>query len=253
MKAPLPMVRPPNLAFLAGLCALSLGGTLAGCADAPSAPAADIASATSNPIQISRTRLARTVTFQGDAIAPDPSQISALFVFIAANSVGPSDTVLVEGGPGGFQAARANALAASLAAAGLRPRVVVDAEVPAGAARVVVERYVAIAPDCPRWSTPPGPNFKNFDQQNFGCADATNLAAMVADPKDLAMGADLADQKGDAATRPIFNYRTGVPSVIGAAGAGSGGGASAGGGASGAGQSGSGGGMGYGPSGATGP
>lgn len=207
-------VQPARVGSLLGL-SLVLG--LAGCANTSSPPAVEFAAATPNPIQISRTRLVHKVSFPQQGAALESIQLAALFGFIAAQGVGPADTVIVERGAGPLDLARAEALQSSLQNAGLHPAMVTDAALGAGVARVVVERYVAIAPDCPNWSRPPGPNFQNYDQRNFGCADSKNLAAMIADPKDLAMGAAaLPPQVGDPVTHPVLRYRTG-PAPAGAA------------------------------------
>jgi pilus biogenesis lipoprotein CpaD len=193
------------------VCAIALGLSLQACADRPNLPPADFASGTANPIQISRTQLAHEVSFSAAASEPEAAQMSALFAFIAASGIGPKDTVLIEHGGELIAQAHAQTLAARLSSIGLHPSVVSSANVPAGVARVVVERYVAIAPDCPDWSNKPSPNYQNYNQRNFGCADAANLAAMVADPKDLAMGATMGPQVGDPVTKPIYDYRAGEP------------------------------------------
>ncbi len=215
------MPRHVRIAHAGRLTALSCALGLSACAGSPAPPLVDFGAATPNPIQISRTRLVHAVAFPPQGASATPAELAALYGFIAAHGVGPSDTVIIERGSASLDLARAETLQTSLLNAGLRPALVTDAALGAGVARVVVERYVAIAPDCPNWSAPPGPNFQNYDQRNFGCADSKNLAAMVADPKDLAMGAAaLPPQVGDPATRPVLTYRTGAPAATGAAGPG---------------------------------
>ncbi|WP_417477930.1 CpaD family pilus assembly protein [Maricaulis sp.] len=46
-------------------------------------------------------------------------------------------------------------------------------------------RYRAIAPDCPQGWENQRPDFDNRHSARFGCALATNLAAMISDPRDL--------------------------------------------------------------------
>ncbi len=213
MTAPASPVREPRSRLWARLCVLALGASLQACADRPNLPGPDFASGTANPIQISRTQTAHAVSFPAAGSDPDAAQLSSLFAFVAANSVGPKDTVLIEHAGGLSDQAHAETLASRLMSVGLRPTVGASANVPAGAARVVVERYEAIAPDCPDWSHKPSPNYQNYNQRNFGCADAANLVAMVADPKDLAMGATMGPQVGDPATRPIYNYRADTPGL----------------------------------------
>jgi pilus biogenesis lipoprotein CpaD len=210
MTGPAFPLRNRPWAPLSWLCALALGAGLQACADRPDLPLPNFASGTANPIQISRTQIAHAVTFSSGASESEATQLSALFAFISANSL------LVEHGGALIDQAHAETLAARLTSVGLHPAVVVSASLPTGVARVVVERYVAIAPDCPDWSRKPSPNFQNYNQRNFGCADAANLAAMVADPKDLAMGATMGPQVGDPVTKPVADYRAGTPGGAGA-------------------------------------
>ena len=51
--------------------------------------------------------------------------------------------------------------------------------------RVTYIRYVAEAPPCGDWSTNLGQSASNTRPPNFGCATQHNIAAMVADPRDL--------------------------------------------------------------------
>lgn len=51
--------------------------------------------------------------------------------------------------------------------------------------RLSYMRYVAKAPDCPDWSENVVRDPQNMPYPNLGCATQTNLAAMVAEPRDL--------------------------------------------------------------------
>lgn len=59
---------------------------------------------------------------------------------------------------------------------------------PIGGLRVVVSRSVASVPGCPTWRDKAEANLSGGLSDNYGCAMATNLAAMVADPRDLVEG-----------------------------------------------------------------
>ncbi|MBU0556108.1 MAG: CpaD family pilus assembly protein [Alphaproteobacteria bacterium] len=61
-------------------------------------------------------------------------------------------------------------------------------EAPAGGVRVVVSRSIASVPGCPTWRDKAEANFIGGLSDNYGCATASNLAAMVADPRDLVEG-----------------------------------------------------------------
>lgn len=72
---------------------------------------------------------------------------------------------------------------------------VVSGEVQPGQARVVIARSRAGVPGCPDWSGKSDANLGNGISANYGCANNSNLAAMVANPEDLIKG-----QQGSADT-----------------------------------------------------
>lgn len=76
-----------------------------------------------------------------------------------------------------------------------------------GAVRVVVRRYVVTLPACPDWTAPPGHTFNNQPRSNWGCATATNLGMMVADPGDLVRGRGPGPRDGETAARSVRHYR----------------------------------------------
>jgi len=59
---------------------------------------------------------------------------------------------------------------------------------PAGGLRVVVSRSTASVPSCPSWRDRGEANYHGGLSDNYGCATASNLAAMIADPNDLVEG-----------------------------------------------------------------
>jgi pilus assembly protein CpaD len=81
-----------------------------------------------------------------------------------------------------------------------------------GQARVVITRSSAAVPGCPDWSANSDMNYTNGTSPNFGCANNSNLAAMVADPQDLLEG-----KKGSGETviltsnKAISTYRETAP------------------------------------------
>ncbi|HET6521568.1 MAG TPA: CpaD family pilus assembly lipoprotein [Geminicoccaceae bacterium] len=74
---------------------------------------------------------------------------------------------------------------------------------------VATERYRVTPPDCPDWSRPSQPDFDNRPLPNLGCATATNLAHMVAEPRDLARGRELGPADGIREAEAIVRYREG--------------------------------------------
>lgn len=57
-----------------------------------------------------------------------------------------------------------------------------------GTLHVDVTRLSVSVPDCPDWSRRSDDDFSNRPSSNFGCADAVDLAAQVANPADLIAG-----------------------------------------------------------------
>ena len=69
--------------------------------------------------------------------------------------------------------------------------------------------YVATASRCGDWSGYRSNDYKNLSSPNYGCATQNNLAAMVADPRDLVRPADITPRDGVVAVRAIDLYRNG--------------------------------------------
>ncbi|HWE47849.1 MAG TPA: CpaD family pilus assembly protein [Caulobacteraceae bacterium] len=76
---------------------------------------------------------------------------------------------------------------------------------------VVYSRYAAVVPKCNQSWTDLTNNYKNDGYQNFGCATTANMAAMVANPRDIVTPADAVS--GDAGRRAVImdKYRKGEP------------------------------------------
>jgi pilus assembly protein CpaD len=89
-----------------------------------------------------------------------------------------------------------------------------DAPGPTDDIRLTFIRYVTEAPSCGDWSTDLASTAGNLPHPNFGCAQQRNLAAMVADPRDLLTpDMTVTPIQGDAQRRltVIDRYRLGQP------------------------------------------
>ena len=85
-----------------------------------------------------------------------------------------------------------------------------------GAVRVVVSRMAATVPGCPDWSRPSNANFTGDSMSNYGCAINSNIAAMVADPRDLLAGrGSRVGDDAEVASKAIRTYRAKVPTGAG--------------------------------------
>lgn len=74
---------------------------------------------------------------------------------------------------------------------------------------IVLERYLITPPACPDWSRKTGLDYANKPHTNFGCATATNLGHMIADPRDLVRGRKLDPADGVHQAEGIVRYREG--------------------------------------------
>ncbi len=85
---------------------------------------------------------------------------------------------------------------------------VTQGDIPPGAVRVIVTRMNADVPGCPDWTRPSNANFDGHVMSNYGCAINSNLAAMIADPRDLISGrTGESSVDGRIATKAIGTYR----------------------------------------------
>lgn len=83
-----------------------------------------------------------------------------------------------------------------------------------GDVRVMVRSYTITLPGCPDWSTDPSHSFDNVVHSNWGCATATNLGMMVADPADLARGRQPGDADGELLSKRVDDYRKGETKAL---------------------------------------
>lgn len=149
------------------------------------------------------------VHYAPGAESPDASQIAALNILFATGDLGRGDVVVIERAPSQLAQAPAVALLSGLSREGLIVSLTVSASEPEGELRLQIEHAVATAPDCPNWTKPPGNDFDNTLHSDFGCATAMNLAAMVANPRDLLAGQAMGGVVGDAAVAAMHSYRKG--------------------------------------------
>ena len=71
--------------------------------------------------------------------------------------------------------------------------------------------YVATASECGDWSEEIERRFRNIPAKNFGCFAQQNLAAMIADPRDLVTPTALADSDASRSANVYEKYVQGEP------------------------------------------
>ena len=73
--------------------------------------------------------------------------------------------------------------------------------------------YVATPSACGLWEGLRGRDQRNLRSPNFGCSAQNNLAAMIGDPRDLVMPADMTDPDAAFRIRGVEAFRTGEAPV----------------------------------------
>ena len=165
---------------------------------------------------VSRTDYALDVATSGGTLAPGEDQ--RLAGWMATMRLGYGDRVAIDD-PAGYGARSRDRVAALVASYGLllsSDAPVTQAPVTPGTIRVVVSRMRARVPGCPDWSLDSGNDYNANTSSNFGCANNTNLAAMIANPADLVRGAP-GTETTDAALsyKAIDTYRKKAPTGAG--------------------------------------
>jgi pilus assembly protein CpaD len=167
-------------------------------------------------ITVAKSQLVHQVMYEVGAVVPTDDEAVFLASFLEQNTPTRAGevTVLVERPKAKADRAakqRSAALARHLRGLGYKvgeftPELAADGQV----LRVAISRMVAVAPRCPDGAPEAYETFASNSQSNFGCADRANLAATVAQPRDLIVGAVPAAWAGPAATLGQGRYDTGT-------------------------------------------
>lgn len=151
----------------------------------------------------------------GDVL-PETGEAERLADFLRRLDVGADDQVAVvePAIAESLAAKRRQAVASLLAKRRIASARLVDRQLDPQTIEVVVRRAVVTVPGCPDWSKTPGNSYDNTVSSNFGCANANNLARMVADPADLARGRDPGPADGNYGAVSIQSYRKGETKAL---------------------------------------
>lgn len=148
----------------------------------------------------------------GESVLPDPEHRAAVG-FLNRRATEASDQVFVDFGvlheTTEIAADRRLAISEVIVAAGLNPEnVQVRANVRGVAENEInltIRTYLVTLPACPDFTSRAGRTFDNRPHSNWGCANATNLGLMVAEPSDLLRGRG--DTHGDAEALVLSTQR----------------------------------------------
>jgi len=182
-----------------------------------------------NPVQVTLVREGHSLHFAPAAAIPDRLETASLNEFLSSSGAAPGDTILIERTPPSslrnntLEVRREATLVAALKRQGLRPSVSYTPTLAPGDMSLTLERFIATVPNCPNWSKHPGNDFDNALHSDFGCATATNLAAMIADPRDLVVGQTMGPVVGDPGGAAVHTYRAGKVTLAPESGGGGGG------------------------------
>jgi pilus assembly protein CpaD len=141
-----------------------------------------------------------------------PGEAERLSGWFDGLGLGYGDTITLDDPAGWRGGAAQDAVGAVVARYGMlvaREAAPVTAGHPAaGTIRVVVSRSIASVPGCPDFSNGNFSEYAGSSTSNYGCATAGNLAAMIANPRDLVEGQQ-GDRTADAAqtVKAIKSYR----------------------------------------------
>ncbi|HZS81939.1 MAG TPA: CpaD family pilus assembly lipoprotein [Stellaceae bacterium] len=172
--------------------------------------------------KVELARLSHTVRFEPSATKMSPSETTRLVGFLDDSDLVPGEHVYLQAPrDDSLSRAREATIRRILARRGILVGTVPESKSPLGeqlalgdVVTIELERYVVTPPDCPNWSKPTGGDPTNTVASNFGCATATNLGLMVANPRDLIAGRRAGPADAEPALRAIQNYRAGKPIVL---------------------------------------
>lgn len=164
-------------------------------------------------INVSPTRSVFGVEYAAGKTQMSDNEKAYLSEFLDRTVQDDSRTVLLEQ-PGAradrLTRQRAAALGQWLTRSGYHVVVYTDVQPVDGQLQVAVDHLLAQVPNCPNWDVHPNFAFSANALPNLGCADHSNLAAMVANPRDLIVGEVPSAPSGHAPLRGEVNYRNGT-------------------------------------------
>lgn len=165
--------------------------------------------------RVERVTLRHVVDFPVGSSRMSRAQWRELAAFLGRADPKSAERVMLAtgaatGGRGGYGLARQREqqVATAVRRAGAAPRAVsAGGTVAANAVAVFVSRDLVVLPECPDWTASPSLNYGNRTPSNWGCATAVNLGIMIANPRDLIRGEDLAPADAERLSRAIERYR----------------------------------------------
>jgi len=147
-----------------------------------------------HPIAVRQGEVTLDLAVYPGASGLNPSQKGQVYGFLRDYKSQSSDRLLIRAPSGGANETAAmrayDEVRRAMKSAGINPAAVALEPYfgngdPAAPLRLSYLQFVAEAPDCPDWSEDTGRDPQNMPWTNKGCATQRNLAASVADARDL--------------------------------------------------------------------
>lgn len=191
------------------LLSAALAASAAACTTPPPPPTAPVlAGEEPNKLEVRSAPVSHAVYFAPGASAVSPTEQATLRSFLHYAQARPEAPATVAAGPSALDAARSGRVMALLRHAGLNPTAtVLRSGKGTGTVTVTLQRETVVLPHCPNWPTLGNDETLNMPSTNLGCATATDLAVMVADPHDLVSGRVPGPESAEPGIRAVEIYR----------------------------------------------
>ncbi len=168
-------------------------------------------------VQVAPSEIAFALQFPKGSATLSAVERRAAVNFLERRATTGSDEIIVDFGllheTTDLAYDRRTTVAALVSDAGLDPMRVKARQNVAGIAEnevnLTVRRYLVTLPGCPDYTSRAGRTFDNRPHSNWGCATATNLGLMVAEPRDIARGRGATPGDSEALVLGFQRYRAG--------------------------------------------
>ncbi len=168
-------------------------------------------------VQVAPSEIAFALQFPKGSAMLSGAERRAAVNFLKRRATAGTDEIIVDFGllheTTDLAYDRRTTIAALVSDAGLDPVRVKARSNVAGIAEnevnLTVRRYLVTLPGCPDFTSRAGRTFDNRPHSNWGCATATNLGLMVAEPRDIVEGRGGTPGDSEALVLGFQRYRAG--------------------------------------------
>lgn len=187
--------------ILLSLFALPLAWALAGCVTDYTKSEAP------NNLRVDGAETRVDIAFAPGSARLAPGEAAHLDRLVTTGVIRPADRVTIAAaGPPSLAEQRVATLSRALLAYGIVADTLPLGTGPANHAILGIGRYAVTLPPCPNWSESPGAEYTNAYRSNWGCAEATDLGLMVANPGDLVSGLAMTSTDATTAVVAVTRY-----------------------------------------------